>query len=75
MTKLKDCPFCGSIAVVSSYNRRCLSLKGETYKVECRYCDISPETALYEDKMEAIKVWNERKSSKDQRINIDDLRD
>jgi len=37
-----------------------MEIRGISYKIECNYCEVSPSTPLYEDKMEAVKTWNTR---------------
>lgn len=66
MTKLKPCPFCGGKADL----RIAASLDYVLYKVLCTQCfinsddpeEVEESSAWYEEKEQAIKLWNTRQS-------------
>lgn len=59
MNDLKNCPFCGSKAVLESHN-------GGMYYIRCtntnksHFCPIEPETSLNLSKDQTIWEWNTR---------------
>lgn len=59
---LELCPFCGNQAEVkehSFYNHRTLGFTDHTYSVKCSKC-FAETYQFYNDKSEAIEVWNNR---------------
>lgn len=54
--KLKSCPFCGTIPVVQIVGK-------VYYDIECIECQRASTSQNYETKEEAIKDWNTRTDS------------
>ena len=63
MAELKPCPFCGATPTLETFTDMFNRIK---YGVECHFadCEISPYTAWYADKNDAIEAWNRRSDGK-----------
>lgn len=59
MKKLKPCPFCGCKNIRTWIDGRYYP-KHELYFVECDNDECKCRTDVFENKDEAIKVWNRR---------------
>ena len=59
--KLKPCPFCGEMPIVKTMKDSLLPFSKVTYTyVKCSCCGASAR--LCEDAIEAVFMWNRRKS-------------
>lgn len=64
IVNLKVCPFCGSRALVKTYDYHIDDDVFHTYCVECTHCHV--ETVEKAEREEAIHDWNQRCPNSDE---------